>query len=102
DLIRTFVHVEDLAKVVIELVQNDVTGTYHVGASKRQSFYQFMQLTAERLGYDASFIEKGSEHEEADQDIPKNTSLITATTTAITCQRYRQCINLTHTSPLYR
>src|SRR5699024_2739919 len=59
-LILTFVHVEDLAKVVIELLQNEVTGTYHVDPSKQQSFYQFMQLTAERSGYDASFIEKGS------------------------------------------
>jgi len=89
DLIRTFVHVEDLAKVVIELVQNEETGTYHVGPSKQQSFYQFMQLMAERLGYDASLIEKGSEHEEADQEIPKNTSLITDKISKITNQTFR-------------
>lgn len=89
DLIRTFVHVEDLAKVIVELTQKDVKGTYHVGPSKRQSFYQFIKMTAERTGYDTSFIEKEAEHEEADQEIPKDTSLITEKITKVTNQTFR-------------
>lgn len=89
DLIRTFVHVADLAKVVVEMAQNDVTGIYHVGPAKQQSIYQFMQLMAEQLGYNPNFIEKGSEHEEADHEIPKNTSLITEKITEVTNQTFR-------------
>ncbi|PAV31425.1 dTDP-4-dehydrorhamnose reductase [Virgibacillus profundi] len=89
DLIRTFVHVEDLASVITELVQNDVTGVYNTGQSESKSYYQFMRLMAEQLGYNPNFVEKESEYEKVDQEIPKDTSLITKKITEITKQKFR-------------
>ncbi|WP_099159342.1 sugar nucleotide-binding protein [Virgibacillus ndiopensis] len=77
DLTRSFVHVEDLAAVIEELVYNDVTGVYHVGSERRQSFYTFMKSMAKQMGYDDQLVEKGSEEEKVDAEIPKDTSLIT-------------------------
>ncbi|MCJ0932822.1 sugar nucleotide-binding protein [Virgibacillus halodenitrificans] len=77
DLIRSFVHVADLASVIVEFVQNDLIGVYNTGPEKTQSFYEFMREEAEKLGYDADLVEKGSEEERVDEEIPKNTSLNT-------------------------
>lgn len=89
DLIRTFVHVDDLANVIIELAQNNVTGTYHVGSERSQSLYEFMRETAEQLGYNMNLVEKESEQETVDQEIPKNTSLNTEKIKQITKQNFR-------------
>ncbi|WP_164667529.1 sugar nucleotide-binding protein [Virgibacillus doumboii] len=89
DLIRTFVHVNDLANVIIELVQNDVTGTYHAGPERYMSFYEFMRETAEQLGYDMNLVDKESVQETADWEVPKNTSLKTKKITEITKQNFR-------------
>ncbi|SFE08176.1 dTDP-4-dehydrorhamnose reductase [Lentibacillus persicus] len=77
DLIRTFVHVNDLAGSAVEFVKNDLTGIYHAGPDKRHSFYEFMTQMAEQLGYSADSVEKASEYEEPDKEIPKNTALKT-------------------------
>lgn len=77
DLIRTFVHVEDLADIIVEMAQRDENGTFNIGPSKAKSFYQFMSESAEKLGYSTDLIEKASEAEEADREIPKDTSLVT-------------------------
>lgn len=89
DLIRTFVHIDDLANVVTEFVQNNVTGVYHAGPDKRYSFYEFMQQIAEQLGYHKDLVEKASEHEEADEEIPKNTSLKTEKIANVMKQTFR-------------
>lgn len=77
DLIRTFVHVEDLVNVIVEMIQDVETGTFNTGTSTAKSFYQFMRETAEQMGYSPDLIEKESELEEADHEIPKDTSLNT-------------------------
>ncbi|MYL40956.1 sugar nucleotide-binding protein [Virgibacillus salexigens] len=77
DLFRTFCHVEDLAEVIVEMVSNDIVGVFNAGSTEPKSFYEFMGLTAEQLGFDPGFVEKASEEEEVDQEIPKNTSLHT-------------------------
>ncbi|GAA0605721.1 hypothetical protein GCM10009001_23740 [Virgibacillus siamensis] len=77
DLIRTFVHVNDLAKVIQEQIESDVTGIYHTGESESRSFYEFMRMTAEQFGYNKQLVEKGSEREKVDQEVPKDTSLNT-------------------------
>ncbi|WP_235792466.1 sugar nucleotide-binding protein [Virgibacillus salidurans] len=89
DLIRTFVHVEDLANTIAELVPKDITGIYNTGPSTNKSFYEFMSGMAEQLGYDASLVEKASEYEEADEEVPKDTSLVTEKITDIVNQRFR-------------
>ncbi|MBT2215254.1 sugar nucleotide-binding protein [Virgibacillus dakarensis] len=77
DLIRTFVHIDDLTKAIDVMVHNDVTGVYHVGPEEKQSFYEFMKQMAKQMGYDDRLVKKGSEIEKVDTEIPKNTSLIT-------------------------
>ncbi|MFD1036918.1 sugar nucleotide-binding protein [Virgibacillus byunsanensis] len=89
DLIRTFVRIEDLATVIVELVQNDVKGVFHAGPNESQSYYQFMSTMAEQLGYNPHLVEKGSEEEEADFEVPKNTSLKTEKITEITKQEFK-------------
>ena len=89
DLIRTFVHVEDLAKVIVEMVQNDSTGIYNVGPSEMRSFYEFMAGMAEQLNLNPNLVDKESEFEEADHEIPKNTALITKKIKEITKQNFR-------------
>lgn len=77
DLIRTFVQVDDLADVVVKMAQRDVTGVFNTGPSTADSFYNFMRAEAEQMGYNPNLVEKASEYEEADQEIPKDTSLNT-------------------------
>ncbi|WP_373894030.1 sugar nucleotide-binding protein [Virgibacillus sp. CBA3643] len=89
DLFRTFVHVEDLANAIVELVPKDVTGIYNVGPSTNKSFYEFMSGMAEQLGYQSSLVEKASEYEEADEEVPKDISLVTEKITDIVNQRFR-------------
>lgn len=77
DLIRTFVHVEDLADIIVEMVQRGEKGTFNTGPSKAKSIYQFMSESAEKLGYSSYLIAKAPETEEADHEIPKDTSMVT-------------------------
>lgn len=89
DLIRTFVHIEDLTNVIEKMVFNDVKGSYHVGPDKQQSFYEFMKASANQMGYDGTLVFKGSEQEKVDTEIPKNTSLKTEKIKEVTSQRFR-------------
>lgn len=89
DLTRTFVHIEDLTDVLQEMVFNDVTGVYHAGPDKQQSFYAFMKNMARQLGYDDSLVIKGDEEEEVDAEIPKNTSLLTDKIKEVTNKQFR-------------
>ncbi|GGJ82933.1 NAD(P)-dependent oxidoreductase [Lentibacillus kapialis] len=89
DLIRTFVHVEDLASVIIEFGQNDVTGIYHAGPLRSNSFYDFMQQTAEQNGFNRCHVEKAAEAEEVDKEVPKNTVLNTEKISQVVKQTFR-------------
>lgn len=89
DLIRTFVHIEDLTNVLEEMVSNDVKGVFHVGPNTQQSFYAFMKARARDMGYDETLVIKGSEKEELDKEIPKNTSLNTGNINEVTSQQFR-------------
>ncbi|MBP1969811.1 dTDP-4-dehydrorhamnose reductase [Virgibacillus natechei] len=89
DLIRTFVHVEDLANVIVEMLEKDIIGIFNVGPSEKRSFYEFMSGIADQFGYHSNLVEKDSEYEEADQEIPKDTSLITEKITKTVNQNFR-------------
>ncbi|MGY0694714.1 sugar nucleotide-binding protein [Virgibacillus sp. FSP13] len=86
DLVRTFVHIDDVTNVIEEMIYNDATGVFHVGQDESQSFYEFMKATAKQLGYDDSLVKKASEVERVDAEIPKDTSLVT--------NRIKQVINI--------
>lgn len=87
DLVRTFVHIEDLAKIVAEMASNDRTGIYHVGPGKQQSFYEFMKDQAEAAGADPELIKK--EERKLEMNLPQNTALLTDRLRMITSQRMR-------------
>lgn len=89
DLIRTFVHVDDLADVVVRMVENDQKGVFHTGSAETKSYYEFMGAMAEQLGFNPNMVEKASEFEEADREIPKNTALNTDKITKIMKQKFR-------------
>jgi dTDP-4-dehydrorhamnose reductase len=83
DLIRTFVHVKDLVDVIMEMVGNDEKGIFHTGSTEAISYFEFMKTVAEQLGFNQGIVEKASEYEEADHEIPKNTALHTDKITKI-------------------
>ncbi|MFC4558136.1 sugar nucleotide-binding protein [Virgibacillus kekensis] len=89
DLVRTFVHVEDLANVIVEFAGNEEKGLFHVGPEDKKSFYEFMQQMAEQMGYDPDLVKKGSEDEIADREIPKDISLKTEKIKEVTKQNFR-------------
>lgn len=77
DLTRSFVHIDDLTRVIDEMIHHQITGIYHVGPAKKQSFYQFMKAMAKQFGHDDQLVHKGSEAEKVDTEIPKDISLVT-------------------------
>lgn len=87
DLIRTFVHIEDLSKIVAEMALNDRTGIYHVGPGKQESFYGFMKNQAGLAGYDTELVKK--EERKLEMKLPQNTALLTERLRMITSQRMR-------------
>lgn len=89
DLVRTFVHVEDLANVIVEILEKEITGIFNVGPSEKLSFYEFMSGIADQFGYHSNLVKKASEYEEADQEIPKDTSLITEKISKTVNQNFR-------------
>ncbi|WLV24259.1 sugar nucleotide-binding protein [Aciduricibacillus chroicocephali] len=87
DLIRTFVHIEDLSKIVAEMALNDRTGVYHVGPAKQESFYEFMRKQAKQAGYDEALVKK--EERKLQMNLPQNTALLTDRLRMITSQQMR-------------
>lgn len=75
DLVRTFVHIDDLVKIVVEMSLNKRTGIYHVGRDKAQSFYEFMKEQAVERGYDPDLVVK--EERKLQMNTPQNLGLIT-------------------------
>ncbi|WP_339254120.1 sugar nucleotide-binding protein [Sporosarcina sp. FSL W8-0480] len=57
NLFKTFVHVEDLAHAIIELLSIDYTGFLHVGPKNKESYYTFSLKMAEKLKLNNTFIE---------------------------------------------
>lgn len=76
DLIRTFVHVEDIADVVDELLGTKLTGILHVGPEKEESFFDFMQKRARHYGLDPKLITR-ADPKVQQVNSPKNIALVT-------------------------
>jgi|GEM_PF-3066092 len=87
DLIRTFVHIDDFCKIVVEMAMGNRTGIYHVGPGKHQSFYEFMKEQANLAGYDETVVRK--EERKVEMNLPKNTALLTDRLRMITTQNIR-------------
>jgi dTDP-4-dehydrorhamnose reductase len=56
NLFKTFVHIEDLSKAVMELSEMNFSGTLHVGPSQKASYYSFYKQRVKSLGYDETTI----------------------------------------------
>jgi len=57
NLFKTFVHVEDLASAIIELLSIDYTGILHVGPNTKESYYTFTLKMAKKLKLDNTLLE---------------------------------------------
>jgi len=87
DLIRTFVHIDDLVNIIVEMTQNKRTGIYHIGPDKQQSFYAFMKEQAELEGYNPELVVK--EDRKLQMHIPENTALRTDRIRLVSRQKIR-------------
>ncbi|MDN4608569.1 sugar nucleotide-binding protein [Sporosarcina highlanderae] len=57
NLFKTFVHVEDLAHAISELLSIDYIGFLHVGPKTKESYYTFSLKMADKLKLDHTLIE---------------------------------------------
>lgn len=79
NLYKSFVHVEDLARAVIELALGPHTGTLHVGPAEKASYYAFAVKMAEELGFEPGLVQADelSAERASELGIPLDTSLDT-------------------------
>ncbi|TQR19427.1 sugar nucleotide-binding protein [Psychrobacillus vulpis] len=57
NLYKTFVHVHDLAKAILEISVKEYTGILHLGPMQNESYYTFYKKRLKQLGYDNSVIQ---------------------------------------------
>lgn len=79
NLYKSFIHVEDLAAALEELVGSEYTGTIHLGPSEKESYYSFHWKMAGMLGLNQELIRENqlSPGEAHNLGIPMDTSLNT-------------------------
>lgn len=46
---KTFVHIDDLSKAIIEIINMNLTGVLHVGPIQKESYYSFMSKDYRKL-----------------------------------------------------
>jgi dTDP-4-dehydrorhamnose reductase len=56
NVFKTFVHVDDLARAIAELVETGYRGAIHLGPRSRASYLSFFTAVAGKLGLDAALI----------------------------------------------
>ena len=77
NLYKTFVHVEDLAKAILEISSKEFTGILHMGPMQKESYYSFYMKRLLQLGYDNSAIRPYLIREGDNPHIALDTSLNT-------------------------
>lgn len=92
NLYKTFVHVEDVAHAICELVAGEFTGLLHLGPQEKESYYSFFHKLAGSLGMDAELIKESSlaEDEARERGVPLDTSLDTRLASRVLRTRFRQ------------
>lgn len=85
NLYKSFIHVEDLARAVTELVPSAYTGTLHLGPAEKESYYTFCRKMARRLGLDPDLVKEDelSDEKARELGIPLDTSLDTSKARAL-------------------
>ncbi len=91
NLFKTFVHVDDLANGIIELVENNYRGIIHLGPDQKESYYSFSKKMAMKLGLDERYIVEDylSDSEASAGNIPLDTSLNTDKAKSILKMNFR-------------
>ncbi|KQL45761.1 dTDP-4-dehydrorhamnose reductase [Brevibacillus choshinensis] len=91
NLYKTFIHVDDLARAITELMPSSYTGTLHLGPAEKESYYTFcrkmargLELNPDLVKEDELTVEKASE-----LGIPLDTSLHTNKARAILQTTFR-------------
>ncbi len=79
NLYKTFVHIEDLTNIIIELSTHEYRGIVHVGPETKESYYRFNKKIAHQLGLDDTYIieNKISIEDAKVGEIPLDTSMVT-------------------------
>ncbi|WP_400248036.1 sugar nucleotide-binding protein [Niallia sp. JL1B1071] len=54
DTFKSFVHIDDLAKAIIEMIEMDFTGIIHVGPKQKESYYSFYLKRLSQIGFDST------------------------------------------------
>lgn len=80
NIFKTFVHVEDLANAIIELLTKNFTGLLHVGPKTKESYYSFNFKIAAVLNMDNTLVQPTQMPiiEAREKGIPLDTSLNTS------------------------
>lgn len=81
---KSFVHIDDLAKAIIEMIEMDFTGIIHVGPKQKESYYSFYSKRLSQIGvdttnllhYNISKLEKPYHSFDTSLDTQKATSLL--------------------------
>lgn len=92
NLYKSFIHVEDLAAALHELVDSEYTGTIHLGPSEKESYYSFHWKMAGMLGLNQELIKDNqlAPDEAHKLGIPLDTSLDTTKARRMLTRSFRQ------------
>ena len=77
NLYKTFVHIGDLSKAILEVLLTNFTGILHVGPMQKESYYSFYQKRLIQLGYYQSVVHPYLIEEGDAPHLPLDTSLNT-------------------------
>lgn len=92
NLIKTFVHVEDLANAIIELLAIDYGGVLHVGPKTKESYYTFNLKMAKKLKLNETFLKPDyiPIKEAREKGISLDTSLDTTKCRSLLATKFRE------------
>lgn len=90
NLFKTFVHVEDLAKAILEISSKEFTGILHMGPTQKESYYSFYKKRLLQLGYESSVVRPYLIEEGQIPHLPLDTSLNTKKAKALLETSFRE------------
>lgn len=89
NIYRTFVHIEDLSKAILEISDLDFNGILHVGPLQIESYFTFYQKRLRELGYDENVIRPLTINSIENPYIPLDTSLNTQKVSGLLKSQFR-------------
>ncbi|WLR42267.1 NAD-dependent epimerase/dehydratase family protein [Bacillus carboniphilus] len=89
NIYRTFVHIDDLSKVILELSSIDFKGKLHVGPLQKESYYTFYKKRLKSFGYDENVIKPSIVNSNQNPHILMDTSLNTHRVNNLPVLRFR-------------